>query len=339
MQTLIASVSTGFSAYSTFRNSYGPPLLCWFLTLCLAGMPANALEPRPLDIQTDHKWTGDGISYGPFRDGQSPGGSSPSREEVREDLHILAGQFSLIRMYGADDATEHALHVIREDQLPIRVMLGAWIGSDSPEENREQVEGVVRLANAFPKITWAINVGNETQVFWSGHGVPAEELIEHIRSVRTRVSCPVTTCDDYNFWNKPESAAIAKEVDFIGLHAYAMWNGKTLTDALEWTREQIRDVASRHEGLPIVLCETGWATEVSSEGEQARLIAGEPGERQQELFYRAFTSWAHDVEQAYFYFSAFDENWKGGDDPAEVEKHWGLWRADRSPKLAAPITD
>ena len=30
----------------------------------------------------------------------------------------------------------------------------------------------------------------------------------------------------------------------------------------------------------------------------------------------------------------FDENWKGGAHPAEVEKHWGLYRADRSAKLA-----
>ena len=34
------------------------------------------------------------------------------------------------------------------------------------------------------------------------------------------------------------------------------------------------------------------------------------------------------------YFEVFDENWKGGEDPAEVEKHWGLFRADRSPKAA-----
>ncbi len=35
---------------------------------------------------------------------------------------------------------------------------------------------------------------------------------------------------------------------------------------------------------------------------------------------------------ASFYFEAFDENWKGGDHPDEVEKHWGLFRADRTPK-------
>jgi Glycosyl hydrolases family 17 len=36
-----------------------------------------------------------------------------------------------------------------------------------------------------------------------------------------------------------------------------------------------------------------------------------------------------------FVFEAFDEAWKGSPDPAEPEKHWGLFHADRSPKPVA----
>ena len=31
--------------------------------------------------------------------------------------------------------------------------------------------------------------------------------------------------------------------------------------------------------------------------------------------------------------AAFDENWKGSPDPLEPEQHWGLFTADRQPKL------
>ena len=34
-----------------------------------------------------------------------------------------------------------------------------------------------------------------------------------------------------------------------------------------------------------------------------------------------------------FVFEAFDESWKGSPDPLEPEKHWGLFTADRKPKL------
>ena len=34
-----------------------------------------------------------------------------------------------------------------------------------------------------------------------------------------------------------------------------------------------------------------------------------------------------------FFFEVFDEKWKGGDHPNEVEKHWGVFNSDRTPKL------
>ncbi len=34
-----------------------------------------------------------------------------------------------------------------------------------------------------------------------------------------------------------------------------------------------------------------------------------------------------------YVFEAFDEPWKGSPNPFEPEKHWGLFRVDRTPKL------
>lgn len=34
-----------------------------------------------------------------------------------------------------------------------------------------------------------------------------------------------------------------------------------------------------------------------------------------------------------FVFEAFDEEWKGSHHPLEPEKHWGLFKIDRTPKL------
>ena len=78
---------------------------------------------------------------------------------------------------------------------------------------------------------------------------------------------------------------------------------------------------------------------VHDEGEQARLIKGAAGEAEQAQFYEALRHWAADRRQATFWFEAFDENWKGGPHPDEVEKHWGLFRADRTPKAAVAALD
>ena len=63
-------------------------------------------------------------------------------------------------------------------------------------------------------------------------------------------------------------------------------------------------------------------------------MKGRAGEAEQAVVCDALRKWARADSVSLFLFEAFDENWKGGTDPDEVEKHWGLFRADRSPKPA-----
>ena len=72
-----------------------------------------------------------------------------------------------------------------------------------------------------------------------------DSVIEYIRRVRAQITQPVTVNDDYNFWNKPQASKIANEVDFIGLHAYAFWNNKTIDEALSWTQGIYTDISRR----------------------------------------------------------------------------------------------
>jgi exo-beta-1,3-glucanase (GH17 family) len=304
---------------------------------------------RPFTVEKDGRWIGNAICYGPHRDGQRPGGPSPSAEELREDLNLMLPHWNLLRVYAASEFTETFLSIIRDNSLDMHVVLGVWI---APEERRDEngvvletfpddaaandkeVAAAIRLAAAFPEIVSAVCVGNETQIYWSAHRSPLDILIDHVRRVRSGVSVPVTVADDFNFWNKPESRALAAEIDFVMMHAHPMWNGLQLEDALTWLQEQIGVVQKMHPDRSVVLGETGWATSVHTEGEQAELIKGKPGEAEQKFFYEAVRKWADSERFPVFFFEAFDENWKGGPHPAEVEKHWGLFNADRSPKEA-----
>jgi exo-beta-1,3-glucanase (GH17 family) len=180
----------------------------------------------------------------------------------------------------------------------------------------------------------AVSVGNETQIHWSAHRTPYDTLLVNVRRVRAGVSVPVTVADDFNYWNKPESLVMAVEIDFIMMHAHPMWNGLQLDGALDWLREQVAAVQAWHPHRAVILGETGWATSVHDQGEQAELIKGKPGEAEQKIFHDDVRAWAEAENQTVFFFEAFDENWKGGEHSAEVEKHWGLFRADRSGKHA-----
>ena len=91
---------------------------------------------------------------------------------------------------------------------------------------------------------------------------------------------PITVADDYNYWNKPESKQVADEIDFIVAHIYALWNGKTLDNAIEWMDSvYFKQVKAMHPNKEIAIGETGWATNYNPNktgpGEQGSLIKGE----------------------------------------------------------------
>ncbi len=328
------------------------------LLLSLAGCsgdrpaPLPGLEPaggrRPFLPTSADRWIGSGICYGPHRDGQRPGGTTPSAAQLREDLRLMAPHWRLLRTYGASEFGRELLEGIRAEGLDMKVMLGVWV---APEErphapdgtehdaeaavaNEREAAAAIALAAAYPDLVAAICVGNETQVSWSPHPYPLELLVAQVRRVRAAVRVPVTAADDYQYWLDPASRALARELDFITVHAHPMWNGQSLEAALPWLRAQLAAVEAQHPGHSVVIGETGWATSVAAAGEQARLIKGRPGESEQASFHAAACAWAERERLALFTFEAFDENWKGGSDPAEVEKHWGLFRADRTPKAA-----
>ena len=306
----------------------------------------DPFESRSFEPYLSGQWIGNAISYGCYREGQAPGVKGPDEEQILEDLRIVSKYWNLIRVYNSDDDTERILEVIRKNQLPIRMMLGIWLENetDHPDERNINTTNVLRgieLANRYNDIVIAVNVGNETQVFWSWHRMMADNLIRYIRAVRSRVAQPVTTADDYNFWNKPEAAHVADEVDFIVTHIYPLWNGKTLRNAIGWMDSTLEDIQDKYPEKQIVLGETGWATRYNAakkgDGEQGTLISGKVGYAAQERYLIMHNEWVNNNMVTTFYFEAFDEPWKGGGANSgqdEIEKNWGLFYADRTPKIS-----
>lgn len=300
---------------------------------------STMIEKRNFDPTLADKWIGNGISYSPYRTGQSPDmqGLVP-REHILQDLQILSQRWNLIRLYGADAQHQQILQVIRDNQLPIRVMQGAWISShQTKQQNDEQIDRVITMANEFPEIIVAVNVGNEIFVDWSWHKIEdMDGVIAYIRKVRSAVTQPVTVNDDYNFWNKQHSSRIASEIDFIGLHAYAFWNNIKLEDALKWSQSIYQYIQKRYPTYVIAMTETGWPTSRVYDDSYEGTLIGKAGEDEQRLFFEQYNEWINKDRITSFYFSAFDEQWKGGFDGenplAKAEKHWGVYKWDRTPK-------
>ncbi len=286
----------------------------------------------------------EGVAYGPHRAGQSPDGLQPSDAELLEDLRLIAARWSLLRVYNADDGSAHMLSLIRENHLPLQMMLGVWLEPEESqaaksEANRRNVTRAIELAREYPELVAAVCAGNETQVYWSWHRMDSNVLLSYLRQVREAIAQPVTTADDYNFWNKPESLPVAAQVDFLCVHAHPLWNSREHDSSTRWLQSVLDDVRELHSGKPLVLGETGWATDYDStrvgNGEQGTLMTGEVSERAQGEFLLNLSDWIYESNTLCFLFEAFDEAWKGGgsaSSPRDAEKHWGVYYENRRPK-------
>jgi len=292
------------------------------------------------------------VCYSGFRTGQHPdrgeGAKNPTDEQILEDLNILAqdANFKLIRLYDSGENSEAVLRLIKENNIDIKVMLGIWLKAELsnhescewltepiPQKelnenkiaNTVEIQKGIELANEYPEIVVAVNVGNEALVDWNDHKVDTDSIITYVKRVKNAIDQPVTVAENYEWW-AASGKELAAACDFIAIHIYPVWEGKDINEGLSYSIENIQKVRDSLPESIMVISEAGWAT-VSSE------FADQANEENQLRYYNELMSWAKEMNITTFFFEAFDEDWKGNpDNPMGAEKHWGLYTVDREPK-------
>ena len=291
------------------------------------------------------------VCYSGFRHGQHPdrgdGAVNPSDKEILEDLRILNrhGNFSLIRLYDSRENSAAVLRLIKDQELKMKVVLGAWLDAEvsntncpwlkqsfpqpvldaNKRKNAKEIESAIRLANQYSNIVVAVAVGNEALVDWNDHMVPVESVIRYVRQAKKAVSQPVTVADNYDWWAR-HGSPLAKELDFVSVHTYPVWENKDIDQAMAFTIANLQAVRNALPGSRLVITEAGWATVAREFGPRA-------GEEKQKRYYHDLYAWAGKMNITTFFFEAFDEDWKGEpNDPLGAEKHWGLFTVDRKAK-------
>jgi exo-beta-1,3-glucanase (GH17 family) len=278
----------------------------------------------------------------------------PTETQIKEDMELLlAADFRLIRLFAADEMARRTLKVIHDNNFDIKVMLGAWI--DGPKAtadaaNKAQLDAAADLANQYADIVLAVSVGNETMVEWSKH-VPPSDIADYVTYMKRKVTQPVTTDDNWAvFANDGNKYAAIGEVlsviDFVSMHTYPL--ADSMYDLWDWKQTNVGEntrasammdaaiqkakadyqavknhIDATGRALPIVIGETGWKS-IPSNSEYYRAHPVN-----QKMYYDRLVAWKNEADAKpdnIFYFEAFDEPWKGGDDK------WGLFDAERKAK-------
>lgn len=293
------------------------------------------------------------VAYSGYRTGQHPdrgdGAVNPTEEEILEDLRILTRDYNvgLIRLYDSGENSSTVLRLIKEHDLKLRVMLGAWLSAEisnhlgcpwlhepipkdalkeNKARNRDEIKRAIQLAKTYKDIVIAVNVGNEALVSWTDHMVDLDTVISYVKKVKFAISQPVTVAENYAWWAE-SGRRLAENLDFITVHSYPVWEGKTIDQGLAYTIENIERVREALPGIELIVGEVGWATTASEFGARA-------SEENQLRYFREVTEWAAKTNVTLFWFEAFDEDWKGDpNNPNGAEKHFGLFTVDRKAKL------
>ena len=290
---------------------------------------------------------GQAICYSGFREGQKPGGKVPSYEEIKEDLLILHKHWKYLRLYDCDEHAEIVLNVIQKENFDFKVMLGAyivaevnnygcpWGGAYTEDQlaknkiyNANQVNKLIQFANQYPDIIFSLSAGNEACVDWTDHYVPVESVINYVKTIKKGAKQPVTFCENYLPW-LDKLKDLVDEVDFISIHTYPVWEYKNIHEAMEYTKQNFYSVADTYPEKLVVITEAGWTTYSNGRG----ICPSNVSEEYQKTYYNDLINWCEEDNILTFVFEAFDESWKGSDEALEPEKHWGLFKVDRKPKL------
>jgi exo-beta-1,3-glucanase (GH17 family) len=259
-----------------------------------------------------------GLCYGPFRERQSPDSNYPTEEEIQQDISIMLGKTSFIRIYGINKVLSKIPYFCEQNN--INCYVGCHITGDYIED-QNTIANLIAIANQGYKTTKALIVGNE--YVYEHFTDPNSEgyLIGLIEQVKANVNIRVTTGEPWDVWfSKPNLAAA---VDFIGIHHYAYLRGFSIDIAAQENVGVYNAVKAFYPNKEVEILETGWPTQ----GEPC--IAAIPSEQNQLKFLQEWLILAKKHNIRYFLFEAFDEPWKG----SGVEGNWGLYYESRTAKL------
>jgi exo-beta-1,3-glucanase (GH17 family) len=328
-------------------------------------------DPSPIVLRPLNPavWNRRAISYSGYREGQQPGGNNPTKEQVLEDLQLLAKEgFGLIRMYGSGQHTADALALIKDHGIDIKLQLGAYIsGKYTDEVIYQELDQAIALANTYPDIVASVSVGNEVMVFWSFVKVTPAKMADYCRYVRSRITQPITINDDntaYDVMPTHANHLAWRQIDYASIHTYGYWDAlhnpyswdprmlhlapeqraeAMMAAVIAYAKKDFNGVRARLNeagiNIPIAVGETGWQTKATAWGSgdtasYARYM-GHPVNMA--MYFNGMMEWT--------YGANFDEPGDGFERPIAMfyfasfdepwkraDDNWGLWDKDRKPK-------
>ncbi len=241
---------------------------------------------------------------------ENPKSVFPTDESLRKDLKVLreAGFDGLVT-YGGRVST--ATPRIAEELGFRGILLGVWNPNDVVE--MEEIK-----LSARSNIVVGIIVGNEGLMF---KRYDLQSLQNAMDTMKRATGKPVSTTEIIESYLT--SGELIEWSDFLAPNAHPFFHGNEMKQprrAVEWTYAAYQELSKRARSKPLLFKEVG----LPSDGD-----VGLSEEYQAEYY-----ALLQETDTKFVFFESFDCPWKNS---GTVEPHWGLFRADRSPKPVVKV--
>ena len=251
-----------------------------------------------------------GLNFSPYVGGLDPTkGDRVTDQLIRELLRIIAPYTNWVRTFGSTLGLENVGRIAKE--MGLSVAGGAWLSSDTTS-NAKEIHNLITEAKKG-HIDIAI-VGSETLL---RRDLSVAQLLNYIQQVQQELpGIPVTTAETYyELLQHPE---IVDACDIVFANYYPAWEGISVINAVAAIAGWHAQVQAAAGGQPVFVSETGWPSGGSLQGDAV------PSPENAGFFFKNFVSWARATNTPFFYFEAFDEDWKS-DHEGSVGDKWGCW--------------
>ena len=260
------------------------------------------------------------VSYAPFRrPGHTPFDPDlrVSPAQIEADLRLLATVTGCVRTYGVSQGLEAVPAIAR--RVGLRVLLGAWIGSNPLDDDRELAHAIA-LAREHADVIDLLLVGNE--VLLRGERTPAS-LVALLDRARREQPVPVAYADVWAYWLR-HAEALRGHVDVAAVHVLPYWDDEpvAIAHAVDHVAQTLAAMRTALAPLPVFIAETGWPAAGRQRGPAA------PGALAQNQLVRGLVQARIDWgwQPGWNLIEGFDQPWKRALEGA-MGGYWGVFTA------------
>ncbi|RLN86396.1 hypothetical protein BBJ28_00001896 [Nothophytophthora sp. Chile5] len=252
-----------------------------------------------------------------------------TQDEVQRDMNSIKTFADRVRIYSLVDCNQGEMVLPAAKAAGLKVHLGIWTTNDHNYliQEKNKLAALVDAGLVDDNVI-GLHVGSETVY---RKEITADTAISYMNEIRSylrdrNVNTPVTIADVIDVYYANQQLIDA--VDYVSVNQFSFWERADVNEGMAVTLDRLKNlrVTAAQKNKRVVISEIGW----SSSGEDPAASVASPA-NQAKFFSDFFQSArAHDFE--YYWYMAFDSQWRVANGGKVVEANFGIFKEDESMK-------